>query len=283
MSASTSSANPNPDLRDFSGLIVLVGAGKMGGALLEGWLRFGLDPKKVAVIEPSPAPEVSALVQRGVRLNPDRKEMTGVTALVLAVKPQVAAEVLPRLAPMIAMSTVVISIMAGRTLQFLSGILQRPCALVRAMPNLPASIGQGITVAVARQASTAQRNLADRLLRATGSVEWVTDEPLMDAVTAVSGSGPAYVFLLAEVLAQAGTAAGLPSALAGRLARETVVGAGELLRRSALNAAALRENVTSPGGTTEAALEVLMGPNGLARLMREAVESATERSRKLAG
>jgi len=270
-------------LRDFSGLIVLVGAGKMGGALLEGWLRFGLDPKKVAVIEPSPAPEVSALVQRGVRLNPDRKEMTGVTALVLAVKPQVAAEVLPRLAPMIAMSTVVISIMAGRTLQFLSGILQRPCALVRAMPNLPASIGQGITVAVARQASTAQRNLADRLLRATGSVEWVTDEPLMDAVTAVSGSGPAYVFLLAEVLAQAGTAAGLPSALAGRLARETVVGAGELLRRSALNAAALRENVTSPGGTTEAALEVLMGPNGLARLMREAVESATERSRKLAG
>jgi len=283
MSASTSSANPNPDLRDFSGLIVLVGAGKMGGALLEGWLRFGLDPKKVAVIEPSPAPEVSALVQRGVRLNPDRKEMTGVTALVLAVKPQVAAEVLPRLAPMIAMSTVVISIMAGRTLQFLSGILQRPCALVRAMPNLPASIGQGITVAVARQASTAQRNLADRLLRATGSVEWVTDEPVMDAVTAVSGSGPAYVFLLAEVLAQAGTAAGLPSALAGRLARETVVGAGELLRRSALNAAALRENVTSPGGTTEAALEVLMGPNGLARLMREAVEAATERSRKLAG
>jgi len=283
MSASTSSANPNPDLRDFSGLIVLVGAGKMGGALLEGWLRFGLDPKKVAVIEPSPAPEVSALVQRGVRLNPDRKEMTGVTALVLAVKPQVAAEVLPRLAPMIATSTVVISIMAGRTLQFLSGILQRPCALVRAMPNLPASIGQGITVAVARQASTAQRNLADRLLRATGSVEWVTDEPVMDAVTAVSGSGPAYVFLLAEVLAQAGTAAGLPSALAGRLARETVVGAGELLRRSALNAAALRENVTSPGGTTEAALEVLMGPNGLARLMREAVEAATERSRKLAG
>lgn len=283
MNASTHAPSEGPDLRDFSGLLVLAGAGKMGGALLEGWLRFGLDPQKVAVIEPSPSPEISALAQRGVRLNPDRKALTGVTALVIAVKPQVAAEVLPRLAPMIAMSTVVVSIMAGRTLQFLSDILQRPCALVRAMPNLPASIGQGITVAVPRQASKAQRNLADRLLRATGSVEWVADEPLMDAVTAVSGSGPAYVFLLAEALAQAGAAAGLPSTLAGKLARETVVGAGELLHRSALNAAALRESVTSPGGTTEAALKVLMGPNGLARLMRDAVQAATERSRELAG
>lgn len=281
--SSTSSTGGSPDLRDFSGSLVLVGAGRMGGALLEGWLRFGLDPKKVTVIEPSPSPEIAALAKRGVGLNPQRKTLTGVTAVVVAVKPQIAAEVLPRLAPMIAMSTVVVSIMAGRTLQFLSGTLERPCALVRAMPNLPASIGHGITVAVARQASSAQRNLADRLLRATGSVEWVADETLMDAVTAVSGSGPAYIFLLAEALAQAGAAAGLPPALAQKLARETVVGAGELLHRSALDAAVLRENVTSPGGTTAAALEVLMGANGLAPLMTKAVQAATRRSRELAG
>ena len=283
MNASTHASSENPDLRGFSGSLVLVGAGKMGSALLEGWLTFGLDPTKVAVIEPSPSPEIAALPQRGVRLNPDRKTLTGVTAVVVAVKPQIAAEALPSVAPMIAMSTVVISIMAGRTLQFLSDTLERPCALVRAMPNLPASIGHGITVAVPRQASSAQRNLADRLLRATGSVEWVADERLMDVVTAVSGSGPAYVFLLAEVLAQAGAAAGLPQALAEKLARETVAGAGELLHRSTLGAAVLRENVTSPGGTTAAALKVLMDAHGLARLMREAVQAATQRSRELAG
>jgi len=283
MNASSHAPSENPDLHDFSGSLVLVGAGKMGGALLEGWLRFGLDPKKVAVVEPSPSPEIATLSQRGVRLNPDRATLSRVTAVVIAVKPQVAAVALPVIAPMIAMSTVVISIMAGRTLQFLSDTLQRPCALVRAMPNLPASLGHGITVAVPRQASSAQRNLADRLLRATGSVEWVADELLMDAVTAVSGSGPAYVFLLAEALAQAGAAAGLPQALAEKLARETVIGAGELLHRSGLGAAALRENVTSPGGTTAAALKVLMDGNGLARLMREAVQAATDRSRQLAG
>jgi len=283
MCAATSFTGESPDLRNFSGLLVLVGAGKMGGAMIEGWLRFGLDPQNVAVIEPSPSPQISALAARGVRLNPDARALTDVAAVVIAVKPQVAAEVLPALTPMVAGSTVVVSIMAGRTLQFLSGALTRPCPLVRAMPNMPAAIGRGITVAVSLRASGAQRDLAHRLLAATGAVEWIEDETLMDAVTAVSGSGPAYVFLLAEVLAQAGTAAGLPPPLAQKLARETVAGSGELLRRSALDAAALRQNVTSPGGTTAAALDVLMGENGLTPLMNKAVAAAARRSRELAG
>ncbi len=277
-----SSAGENPDLRDFSGPLVLVGAGKMGGALLEGWLRCGLDPQKVAVIEPSPSAEISQLAARGVRLNPDAGALAKAAAVVIAIKPQIAGKVLPALAPMIAASTVVVSIMAGRTLQFLSGMLQRPCALVRAMPNLPAAIGRGIAVAVAPGASGAERDLAQRLLAATGAVEWIDDEALMDAVTAVSGSGPAYVFLLAEVLAEAGAAAGLPPPLAQKLARETVAGAGELLHRSALDPAMLRRNVTSPGGTTAAALAVLMGESGLAALMNQAVAAARRRSRELA-
>ena len=281
-----SASDPVPagasDLRDFSGLLVLVGAGKMGSGLLDGWLRFGLKPANVAVIEPSPSAQIRALAERGVRLNPRAGALTGAAAIVIAVKPQIAEQVMPALAPMIAASTIVISIMAGRTLQFLSRTLESASALVRAMPNMPAAIGRGITVAVPLHATTAQRQLAHRLLSATGTVEWIEDEALMDAVTAVSGSGPAYVFLLAEALAQAGAAAGLPPPLAAKLARETVAGAGELLHRSALDASALRENVTSPGGTTAAALDVLMGKDGLAPLMNKAVAAATRRSRELA-
>jgi len=273
---------PSTDLRSFSGLLVLVGAGKMGGALLEGWLRLGLDPKNVAVLEPQPAAELAALAQRGLKLNPDPKTLSDATAVVIAVKPQVAAQAVPALAPLMSPSTVVISIMAGRTLQFLAAALKRPGALIRAMPNTPAAIGRGITVAVPRNASAAQRALADGLLSATGAVEWVVDDALMDAVTAVSGSGPAYVFLLAEALAKAGVAAGLPAPLAAKLARETVAGSGELLHRSPLDAAVLRENVTSPGGTTAAALAVLMGENGLNALMTRAIAAATTRSRELA-
>jgi pyrroline-5-carboxylate reductase len=276
-------AGAGGDLRSFSGLLVLVGAGKMGGALLEGWLRLGLDPRRIAVLEPLPRPEVAALAAHGLRLNPDPNTLGNAAAVVIALKPQVAVEALPALAPLVSASTVVVSIMAGRTLQFLSTALVRPCALVRAMPNTPAAIGRGITVAVPRNANSTQRELADRLLAATGSVEWIDDEALMDAVTAVSGSGPAYVFLLAETLAQAGAAAGLPLPLAQKLARETVAGSGELLHRSALDAAVLRENVTSTGGTTAAALAVLMGQNGLAALMTRAIAAATARSRELAG
>lgn len=273
----------SPGLQSFSGLVVLVGAGKMGGALLEGWLRLGLDPAHVAVLEPQPSPQLAALARRGLKLNPDATTLAGVAAMVVALKPQVAAQALPALAALVSPSTVVLSIMAGRTLHFLAATLDRRCAMVRAMPNTPAAIGRGITVAVPRNASAAQRELVDRLLAATGAVQWIDDETLMDAVTAVSGSGPAYVFLLAEALAQAGMAAGLPAPLATRLARDTVAGAGELLHRSPLDAATLRQNVTSPGGTTAAALAVLMGENGLAALMTRAIAAATARSRELAG
>jgi len=282
MSDVGSSGAAEASLRGFSGTLVLVGAGKMGGALLEGWLRLALDPKHVVVLEPHPSAELAGLVNRGVRLNPDVASLDEASAIILAVKPQVAPDVAPRLKSLVGASTIVVSIMAGRTLRFLEGALPG-AAIVRSMPNTPAAIGRGITVAVPNARVTeAQRAVADALLRATGAVEWVDDEGLLDAVTAVSGSGPAYVFLLAETLARAGEAAGLPAGLAARLARATVAGSGELLHRSPLDAAKLRENVTSPGGTTAAALDVLMGENGLDPLMRTAVAAATERSRKLA-
>jgi pyrroline-5-carboxylate reductase len=283
VASETPAGDDNSDLRGFSGRLVLVGAGKMGGALLEGWLRLGLDPKAVAVLEPQPSPQISALTDRGLALNPDKRALGDVEAVIIAVKPQVAAGIVPTLAPLVGPATVVVSIMAGRTLSFLAAALNKPCALVRAMPNTPAAVGRGITVAVPRGAAPAQRDLAHRVLAATGAVEWVEDEALLDAVTAVSGSGPAYVFLLAEALAAAGAAAGLPQPLAARLARETVAGSGELLHRSTLDAATLRQNVTSPGGTTAAALAILMGNDGLAPLMTKAVAAATKRSRELAG
>jgi pyrroline-5-carboxylate reductase len=284
METSKPAAGQSGDLRDFSGLILLVGAGKMGGALVDGWLGAGLEPEKVAVIEPNPSPHIAALGSRGVRLNPDTTASVNADAIVIAVKPQTAAEAMPAIAPMVGPSTLVVSIMAGRTLRFLAGALKQAGAIVRAMPNTPASIGRGITVACPNgKVSASQRKLAGDLLAATGTVEWVDDEALMDAVTAVSGSGPAYVFLLAEALAEAAVTAGLPSSLAETLARETIAGSGELLHRSALPPATLRENVTSPGGTTAAALEVLMGHEALTALMTKAVAAATARSRKLAG
>jgi pyrroline-5-carboxylate reductase len=279
----TSGAGPS-SLHDLAATIVLVGAGKMGSAMLDGWIGLGLDPARVAVIEPQPAPATAALAARGLRLNPDPRAVRDPAVIVIAVKPQVAAEVVPAAAPLVGPSSVVVSIMAGKTLASLEGALPRGTAVIRTMPNTPAAIGRGITVAVANaRVSADQRDLAHRLLAATGAVEWVADEALLDAVTAVSGSGPAYVFLLAETLAQAGAAAGLPADLAGRLARATVAGSGELLHRSPLDAETLRRNVTSPGGTTAAALEVLMGKDALAPLMQRAVAAATQRSRELAG
>jgi len=270
-------------LADFNGTLVLVGAGKMGGAMLEGWHRLGLKFDNIVALEPQPAPEIITLGQRGLRINP-ALDTIAATAIVIAVKPQVAPEVVPALARLVREDTVVISIMAGRTLAFLEKLLPARTAFVRAMPNTPAAIGRGISVAVPNaRVSTAQRKLADTLLRAAGAVEWVADEALMDAVTAVSGSGPAYVFLLAESLARAGAAAGLPADLAARLARATVAGAGELLHRSPLEAATLRQNVTSPGGTTAAALDVLMARDGLDPVMERAVAAATRRGRELAG
>lgn len=260
--------------------LALAGAGKMGGAMLTGWLAGGLAPHLVTVIDPHPSDEVRTLTARGVRLNP--ADSTPVATLVLAVKPQLFREAGAALRALVGPQTLVVSIMAGVTIAAIEAVCGG--AVVRAMPNTPAAIGRGITVAVpAPTVSTAQRALADQLLRATGGVEWAADEKLMDAVTAVSGSGPAYVFLLAEELARAGVAAGLPPELAARLARETVAGSGELLHRSDLDAATLRQNVTSPGGTTAAALGVLMASDGLAPLMQRAIAAATKRSQELAG
>ena len=270
-------------MRRLSGLLVLVGAGKMGGALLDGWLRAGLDPANTVVIEPEPSPQIAALARRGMRINPDPASLTRNRG---AHHRREATDRRPSIAGDCADDRRLHSgrIDHGRADAAIPRRrLSNAGALVRAMPNTPAAIGRGITVAVPLHANQAQRELAHVLLSATGTVEWLEDEGAMDAVTAVSGSGPAYVFLFAEALAQAGIAAGLPRALAEKLARETVAGAGEMLHRSALDAATLRENVTSPGGTTAAALEVLMGENGLAPLLKKAVAAATERSRKLAG
>jgi pyrroline-5-carboxylate reductase len=267
-------------LRNISGPIVLAGAGKMGGAMLSGWLAQGLDPADVTVIEPQPSEEIRALTTKGVRLNPPAAASAAAT-LVIALKPQTFREAGPILKQFSATSTLVVSIMAGATIASIA----EACggSVVRAMPNTPAAIGRGITVAVAaKNVSAPQRAVADALLRATGSVEWVDDEGLMDAVTAVSGSGPAYIFLLAEELARAGVAAGLPQELAAKLARETVAGSGELLHRSDVPPATLRQNVTSPAGTTAAALEILMGPDGMQSLLTRAVAAATRRSKELA-
>jgi pyrroline-5-carboxylate reductase len=268
-------------LKSLSGTIVLAGAGKMGGAMLSGWLAQGLDPTRAAVIEPHASEDIRAHLAKGVRLNPSPQDCGTVAAFVVALKPQAFREAGPSLKPYIDATTLVVSIMAGMTIASLSELLGGH--VVRAMPNTPAAIGRGITVAVAADdVSDVQRATASDLLRATGWVEWVEDEGLIDAVTAVSGSGPAYVFLLAEELARAGVAAGLPEQLAMTLARETVAGSGELLRRSDLAAAALRQNVTSPGGTTAAALEVLMGKDGMQSLLTRAVAAATQRSKDLA-
>lgn len=269
-------------LQNIEGTIVLAGAGKMGGAMLSGWLAGGLDATRVAVIEPSPSDEIRALAARGgIRLNPPAEDAAGATTLVVALKPQMFREAGAMLKSLSGPTTLVVSIMAGTTMASIAEVCGG--AVVRAMPNTPAAIGRGITVAVAaNNVSAARRAVADALLRATGSVEWIDDEQLMDAVTAVSGSGPAYVFLLAEELARAGVEAGLPPELATRLARETVAGSGELLHRSDVPSATLRQNVTSPGGTTAAALDVLMGPDGMQSLLTRAVAAATRRSKELA-
>ncbi len=268
-------------LGQISGTIALAGAGKMGGALLLGWLTGGLDASRVIVIEPQPSDEINLIAKRGIRLNPPAQQIGTLDMLVIAVKPQFFREAGASLKQFVGPSTLVVSIMAGMTIASIAEVCGG--AVVRAMPNTPAAIGRGITVAVAADnVSAEQRVAANALLRATGAVEWTDDEKLMDAVTAVSGSGPAYVFLLAEELARAGVEAGLPAELATKLARQTVAGSGELLQRSEVAAATLRQNVTSPGGTTAAALEVLMGADGMQPLLTRAVAAATRRSKELA-
>jgi pyrroline-5-carboxylate reductase len=265
--------------------LVLVGAGKMGGAMLEGWLSVGLAPGALTVVDPQPSDDVAALCRaRGVMLNPESATTDGPAVAVLAIKPQMLEAASPGIAQLVGPGTLVVSILAGKTIADLRARIPDARAVVRAMPNLPASIGRGATGAFANgETSAEQRAVAQTLLASIGTVEWVDDEGLIDAVTALSGSGPAYVFHMVECLARAGAAAGLPGDLAERLARATVAGAGALLADSPLPAATLRENVTSPGGTTAAALEVLMAADGLDPLMRKAVAAAKRRAEELAG
>jgi pyrroline-5-carboxylate reductase len=263
--------------------VLLVGAGKMGGALLSGWLDQDLAPSRIHVQDPAPQPEVAALLARhGIACSAVAEASLKPAVIVLAVKPQITDQVLPGVARLAGKRTVVLSIAAGRSIASLEKHLPAGTAAVRAMPNTPAAIGRGITAAFANEAATpAQRAECESLLAAGGAVVWLDDEADMDAVTALSGSGPAYVFLLTECLAEAGVALGLEPALAERLARVTVSGAGELMRQSPSSPADLRKAVTSPHGTTAAALEVLMGKDGMQALLTRALKKAAKRSKAL--
>ena len=285
--ARTGSRMADDNVFGLDGTLLLAGAGKMGGALLAGWLERGLAPERVLVQDPAPPAEVAMLLAR--HAIPFQSEIGALrdppAVIIAAVKPQAMEAVLPGLARLAGPRTLVVSIAAGKTLAGFARHFAPGTAIVRAMPNTPAAIGRGITVCVANaHAAGPQRALAGALLEAVGDVGWVEHEALMDAVTAVSGSGPAYVFLLAEALTAAGIGQGLDPAFAARLARATVSGAGELLRQSPDSAEQLRRNVTSPGGTTAAALAVLMREgDGLGALLEEAVAAATKRGRELAG
>ncbi len=264
--------------------LVLVGAGKMGGAMLRGWLALGVEPGAICVLDPWAGEDMKSLcAERGMRLNPPAASCAHPEILVLAIKPQSLGEAAPALAPLVGPGTLVLSIMAGKTIADITARLPGAQSIVRAMPNTPAAVGRGITgVAAGPGVTPGQRAAADALLRAIGAVEWLADEGLIDAVTAVSGSGPAYVFYLVECLAEAGAAAGLPPDIALRLARATVEGSGELLYRDAATPASqLRKNVTSPGGTTAAALDVLTASDGLAPLMARDIAAAKQRAADL--
>ncbi len=261
--------------------IVLLGCGKMGSALLDGWLAQGVAPAAFTVIEPAPSPRLAALAGQGLRLNADLPQEPAIA--VLAVKPQTMGAALPRLTALGGGATLFLSIAAGTSIRAFEATLGPDTPIVRAMPNTPAAIGRGITALIGNACVTEDRmQLAEAALRAVGETVRLTTEAQMDAVTAVSGSGPAYVFLMIEALAAAGEAEGLGPDLAMRLARATVGGAGQLAESAEDDPAQLRVNVTSPGGTTAAALEVLQDPtNGLPALMRRAVAAAAARSRAL--
>ncbi|WP_374635231.1 pyrroline-5-carboxylate reductase [Paracoccus sp. (in: a-proteobacteria)] len=255
--------------------LVLIGCGRMGGALLDGWLKNGLAPAAVHVVDPNPRPELAGL---GVSVNGDLPASPAV--LVIAVKPQMMADVLPRLS--VGADTLVVSVAAGVTIAAYQAAFPAS-AIVRTMPNTPAAIGQGITAIIGNdRAAEGDLALAETLMSAVGRVVRLTAEDQMDAVTALSGSGPAYVFHMIEAMAAAGEAEGLSPALALELARATVAGAGALAVAEDEDPAKLRENVTSPGGTTAAGLGALMDPDsGLPPLMRRTIAAAAARGREL--
>lgn len=267
--------------------IALIGAGNMGGALATGWLRSkrsGVAPQDLMIIDPVPGDAIQALIaQHQLRQAPaaTAKLLAGCDLVVLALKPQALEKAALALAPMLPAGCAILSLMAGITMTRLVTMFgERP--IVRAMSNTAAALGAGISVCVTNHASADVDKLITRLLKTAGPVEWVTDERLVGAATAVSGSGPAYVFLLAEALAGAGFAEGLPRDLAEKLARQTIIGAGALLAASEMTPQELRRSVTSPGGTTQAAIDVLMGGGGgLPELIRQAVSAAERRSRQM--
>lgn len=285
MTSSTIAHHDEADLlRGFSGHVVLVGAGQMGGALLRGWLKHGLSPRAVTIVDPRPPANIMAVIEANkIALDPVNPQVADV--LIVAVKPQIADDVMPLVKHLVGRNTVVVSVMAGKTIARIEDVFGHGTAVVRTIPNTPAAVGRGMTGACANSHVTAsQRQAVEALLQAVGRVEWLAREEWIDTVTAVSGSGPAYVFLLAETLAKAGVVAGLPQELAARLARATVEGAAELMYRSAdVEPTTLRQNVTSPNGTTHAALQVLMGPDGIEEPFVKAVAAAAKRSRELAG
>ena len=258
----------------------------MGEALLRGWLAGGLAPARVTIIEPKPSPAIAALAaERRIALNPPLAGLAAPDVLFLAIKPQTLEAAAPDLAPLAGGETLVISILAGKRIADLAARLPRARALARVMPNTPAAVGRGASAGFASPATSArQRDWAQSLMSSVGQFDWLADEKLIDAVTAISGSGPAYVFALVEAMAEAGEKLGLPAELAMKLARATVEGAGELMyREPAVAAAKLRENVTSPGGTTAAALAILRAPDGYPALLAKAAEAARDRAQELAG
>ncbi len=261
--------------------LVLLGCGKMGSAMLEGWLAGGVAPSSVWILDPVPSERLQELAGQGLHLNADLPETPAVC--IVAVKPQMMGEALPRIALLGNGGTVFLSIAAGTPIAAFEEVLGAQTPIVRAMPNTPAAIGRGITALIGNaQVDEPALALAESLLQAVGQTVRLDDESQMDAVTAVSGSGPAYVFHLIEALATAGEAEGLSPGLAMTLAKATVGGAGELAERAAESPEQLRINVTSPGGTTAAALEVLMDrERGFPALLREAVAAGAKRSREL--
>ena len=268
----------------IAGPLLLVGCGKMGGALLQGWLRRGADPADILVVEPMADPH-RVLAAPGVKMLAEPEQLPAdfePAVVILAVKPQTMDDVAAHYGRFASPNTVFMSIAAGTKIAYFEQHFGADAAIVRVMPNTPAAVERGMSVLCANaRVSATQRETCTNLMAAVGETAWIEDEALMDAVTAVSGSGPAYVFLLIECLAQAGIEAGLSEDLAAQLAAATVSGAGELARQAAETPSQLRVNVTSPGGTTQAALEVLMADDGLAPLLRRAVDAAARRSREL--
>ena len=270
---------------DSTGDLFLVGCGKMGGAMLGGWLDQGVAPESITIIEPNDD-ALPASLQSGITRCRAAEEVTNDASpdiIVFAVKPQVMDEVVPPYARF-ALDATFLSIAAGKTIADFEALLGSGAAIIRVMPNTPSAVRRGISVAAANSAvNTNMRARAADLLSSVGEVAWIEDEKLMDAVTALSGSGPAYVFHLTACMTEAGIRAGLPEHLARQLARATVAGSGALMVESGEAAEQLRLDVTSPGGTTEAALSVLMEGDAMQKLMTEAIRAATDRSRNLAG